>query len=69
MERIAIIGLGCRFSGGATDPDKFWDVLLKGESTWSEIPISRFNSENTYHSNPEKRGLVKFIPDMHCEKL
>jgi acyl transferase domain-containing protein/NADPH:quinone reductase-like Zn-dependent oxidoreductase/ubiquinone/menaquinone biosynthesis C-methylase UbiE/acyl carrier protein len=57
MERIAIIGLGCRFSGGATDAASLWDVLLKGESTWSEIPESRFDKDKIFHPNPEKRGL------------
>jgi acyl transferase domain-containing protein len=28
-EPIAIIGLGCRFPGGATSPEEYWRVLRK----------------------------------------
>ncbi|RDL31106.1 uncharacterized protein BP5553_09895 [Venustampulla echinocandica] len=55
-EPIAIIGIGCRFSGGATDPDKFWELLRNSRSTWSEIPTSRFNADGAYHPDPEKKG-------------
>lgn len=27
---IAIVGLSCRLPGGASNPDKLWDVLARG---------------------------------------
>ncbi len=29
-EPIAIIGIGCRFPGGANDPESYWQLLLEG---------------------------------------
>lgn len=53
-EPIAIIGLSCKFSGDATNPDKLWTLLEEGRSAWSEIPSSRFNPKGAYHPSREK---------------
>jgi len=41
-EPIAVIGVGCRFPGGATDPDRFWRNLLEGRDAVREIPSERW---------------------------
>ncbi|POF30629.1 amino acid adenylation domain-containing protein [Roseibium marinum] len=41
-EPIAIIGMGCRFPGGANNPDAFWDVLNRGSDTSGEVPADRW---------------------------
>jgi hypothetical protein len=53
-EPIAIIGMSCKFSGGANDPDKLWDLLVSGKTGWSEIPEDRFNLKGIYHPNNER---------------
>ncbi|KAI0377221.1 putative polyketide synthase [Hypomontagnella monticulosa] len=53
-EPIAIIGMSCRFSGGASDPEKFWDLMAAGKTGWSEIPSDRFNLKGIYHPNNER---------------
>ncbi|KAL7906095.1 putative polyketide synthase [Trichoderma velutinum] len=53
-EPIAIIGMSCKFSGGATDPEKLWDLLASGRTGWSEIPEERFNLKGVYHPNNER---------------
>ncbi|KAI9729803.1 MAG: hypothetical protein M1818_008380 [Claussenomyces sp. TS43310] len=50
---IAIIGMGCRLPGGASDPDKLWELLSEGRDGWSEIPSSRWNANSFYHPNPD----------------
>jgi hypothetical protein len=55
---IAIIGMGCRFAGNATNLETLWQMLEKGESAWSEIPSSRFNLEGWYHPNHENISTV-----------
>ena len=44
-EPIAIIGLGCRFPGGARDPESFWKFLLEGKDGICEAPPGRFECE------------------------
>jgi acyl transferase domain-containing protein len=57
-EPIAIIGMSCKFGGDATNAEKLWDMVSKGESAWSEIPSSRFNWKGSYHPESERRGTV-----------
>ncbi len=44
-EPVAVIGLGCRFPGGATDPDSFWDLLLNQRDAISEVPPERWTMD------------------------
>jgi len=57
---IAIIGMSCRLPGGATAPDKLWDLCVAGKSAWSEIPESRFNHDAWYHPDKEHIGTASF---------
>lgn len=47
-ERIAIIGIGCRFPGGINDAEAFWKLLLDGTEAVSEVPADRWNVERFY---------------------
>ena len=38
---IAIVGIGCRFPGGANDPQTFWGLLKEGFNAVTEAPASR----------------------------
>ena len=58
VEPIAIVGMGCRFPGGITDPDSYWEFLKKGESGISEVPVSRWNINALYDSNPDTPGKI-----------
>src|SRR5215472_4509781 len=42
-EPIAIIGLGCRFPGGADNPESFWRLLENGTDTITEVPPERWD--------------------------
>ena len=45
-EPIAIVGIGCRFPGGANDPRSFWRLLSAGEDAITEVPSSRWKLED-----------------------
>lgn len=53
LEPIAIIGLACRFPGGANSPDELWKLLAEGKSGWSEIPADRYNWRSFHHPHPD----------------
>ncbi len=42
-EPIAIIGMGCRFPGGAESPEAFWRVLEEGVDVIKEVPPDRWD--------------------------
>lgn len=52
MEAIAVIGLGCRFPGGANTPAQFWNLLTNGVDAITEIPAERWNVDDFYHASP-----------------
>ncbi|HYH98360.1 SDR family NAD(P)-dependent oxidoreductase, partial [Hyalangium sp.] len=41
-EPIAIVGMGCRFPGGGSNPEAFWKALEQGVDAVKEIPSSRW---------------------------
>jgi malonyl CoA-acyl carrier protein transacylase len=51
-EPIAIIGIGCRFPGGADNPDSFWELLRNGVDTITEVPANRWDIDAYYDSDP-----------------
>lgn len=56
---IAIVGMSCRFPGGATNPSKLWDMLANAQSGWSKIPANRFTQESFHHPSTEVGGTVR----------
>ena len=48
QSKIAIVGMSCRLPGGATDTDKFWDLLDQGLDVHKKIPADRFDVETHY---------------------
>ena len=53
---IAIVGIGCRFPGGANDPRAFWGLLEKGFDAITEIPANRPGFRDLYDPDPKKPG-------------
>ena len=62
---IAIIGMSCRFPGGATNVEKFRELVSEGRSAWSEVPESRFSVDGFYHPNSDRTNSVSF-QDTFC---
>ncbi len=58
IDQIAIIGLGCRFPGGANDPKAFWELLKQGYDGTIEIPKDRWDINSFYDPNPEAPGKM-----------
>ncbi|KAF4450830.1 putative polyketide synthase [Fusarium austroafricanum] len=57
---IAVVGIGLRFPGEATSPEKLWEILERGESQWSEFPKERLNIDGYYHPGGDRQGSISF---------
>ena len=55
-DRIAIIGIGCRFPGGVNDRHSFWKLLVEGREAVGEVPADRWNVERFYDAEPGLAG-------------
>src|SRR5512141_263616 len=57
-EPIAIVGIGCRFPGGADSPDAFWRLLHDGVDAVREVPSDRWDVNRFYDPNPDAPGKM-----------
>ncbi len=55
-ERIAIVGIGCRFPGGVNDPEAFWKLLIEGRDAVADVPSDRWNIDRFYDPEPGVMG-------------
>ncbi|KAF2202683.1 phenolpthiocerol synthesis polyketide synthase ppsA [Delitschia confertaspora ATCC 74209] len=55
---IAIVGMGCRFPGSATNPSALWDMLVSKQSARSTTPADRFNIDAFNHPNADRNGTA-----------
>lgn len=56
---IAIVGMGFRGPGDATNIPKLWEMMLEGREGWKPIPISRWNNAAFYHPDHARHGTVR----------
>lgn len=55
-DKIAIVGCGLRFPGGANSPSELWQLLQTPVDLAQKIPPDRFSSNGYYHINGEYHG-------------
>ena len=53
---IAIVGMACRFPGGASTPAAYWNCLREGRDLVTEMDERRWSKEYYYHPNPRTPG-------------
>ncbi|WP_414587921.1 SDR family NAD(P)-dependent oxidoreductase [Scytonema sp. PCC 10023] len=58
-EPIAIIGIGCRFPGGANSPETFWKLLQEGVDAITQVPADRWNVDTFYDLDTAKPGKIR----------
>lgn len=57
-EPIAIVGMACRFPGGANDPVSYWRLLTDGVDAIGEIPPDRWDVDEFYDADPAAPGRM-----------
>lgn len=55
---IAIVGMACRFPGGADTPERFWEILRDGRHVVSEIPPDRWDVDRYFDADPDAPGKM-----------
>jgi len=55
---IAILGMGCRFPGGADDPESYWELLWQGVDAIREVPGDRWDAEALYDPDFQTPGKI-----------
>lgn len=58
QSKIAIVGMSCRFPGGANDTDQYWDLLESGRDVHERVPADRFNIETHYDPTGKKTNAT-----------
>lgn len=57
VEPIAIIGMGCRFPGGANSPESFFRILEEGVDAVTEVPAERWQIAVEESTDAETRAV------------
>lgn len=57
-EPIAIVGIGCRFPGGANSPEALWELLAEGRDVVREVPEDRWSASAWFDEDPATPGRM-----------
>jgi myxalamid-type polyketide synthase MxaD len=57
-EPVAIIGMACRFPGGANSPEEFWKLLEGGVDAISQVPGDRWDVDEVFDPDPAAPGKL-----------
>ncbi len=58
-EPLAVVGMSCRFPGGASSPERFWELMVDGVDAVTEIPRARWDVDALYDDDPETPGKMR----------
>ncbi len=57
-QRVAVIGMACRFPGDVHTPQEYWETLISGRDCIAPIPAERWSIDDYYDSDQAKPGTI-----------
>jgi acyl transferase domain-containing protein len=57
-EPLAVVGMACRFPGGAHSPDAFWELMQRGTDAIRRVPEDRWDADAYYDPDPDAPGKM-----------
>lgn len=57
-EPIAIVGMACRFPGGADTPELYWELIRAGKDAVVETPADRWDVDAYFDPDPDAPGKL-----------
>jgi myxalamid-type polyketide synthase MxaC len=57
-DAIAIIGMSCRYPGGANSPDAFWELLRNGVDAVTTVPADRWDGDAFFDADVDAPGKI-----------
>jgi acyl transferase domain-containing protein/acyl carrier protein len=57
-EPIAVVGMACRFPGGADDPAAFWSLLRRGVDAITQVSAARWDVDRYFSPDPDTPGTM-----------
>ncbi|ETI19899.1 hypothetical protein G647_08914 [Cladophialophora carrionii CBS 160.54] len=64
QSKLAIVGMSCRLPGGATNTEKFWEILEQGLDVSRRVPADRFDIDT--HYDPTGKQMNKSMTQYGC---
>ena len=68
----SIVGMSCHFPGGVTSPSQYWDLIVNGKNTSSDIPFDRWDASSVAAGSAltdkqqQQVSHGSFVKDMEC---